>query len=42
IETDHHQSPAGKPLYSTILQRTLAKQEAEQAAKAQQAPRENT
>ena len=32
----------GKPLYSTILQRTLAKQEAEQAAKAQQAPRENT
>ncbi len=28
----------GKPLYSTILQRTLAKQEAEQAAKAQQAP----
>ncbi|MDT1837733.1 H(+)/Cl(-) exchange transporter ClcA, partial [Acinetobacter baumannii] len=25
-----------------ILQRTLAKQEAEQAAKAQQAPRENT
>jgi CIC family chloride channel protein len=30
----------GKPLYSTILQRTLAKQEAEQAAKAQQAPGE--
>ncbi|MDP1244396.1 ClC family H(+)/Cl(-) exchange transporter, partial [Klebsiella pneumoniae] len=32
----------GKPLYSNILQRTLAKQESEQAAKAQQAPRENT
>lgn len=32
----------GKPLYSTILQRTLAKQKAEEAAKAQQVPRENT
>lgn len=32
----------GKPLYSTILQRTTAKQKAEEAAKAQQVPRENT
>lgn len=28
----------GKPLYSTILQRTLAKQEAEQAAKRSRLP----
>ncbi|KJF76018.1 hypothetical protein UA70_29775, partial [Raoultella planticola] len=32
----------GKPLYSTILERTLAKQAAEQAAKAQQVAGENT
>ena len=32
----------GKPLYSTILQRTLAKQKAEQEAKAQPAGGENT
>ncbi|MEO3989965.1 H(+)/Cl(-) exchange transporter ClcA [Pseudocitrobacter cyperus] len=32
----------GKPLYATILARTLAKQEAEQAAKAQQAAGQNT
>ncbi|HBI4825259.1 TPA: chloride channel protein, partial [Salmonella enterica subsp. enterica serovar Pullorum] len=33
----------GKPLYSTILARTLAKQDAEQAAKSQNAPAgENT
>jgi Chloride channel protein EriC len=32
----------GKPLYATILARTLAKQEAEQAAKAQQSTPENT
>ncbi|EIQ8085750.1 ClC family H(+)/Cl(-) exchange transporter, partial [Salmonella enterica subsp. enterica serovar Agbeni] len=33
----------GKPLYSTILARTLAKQDAEQAAKNQNAPAgENT
>lgn len=32
----------GKPLYSTILQRTLAKQEAERAAKAQPVGGENT
>ena len=32
----------GKPLYSTILARTLAKQEAEQAAKSRTAAGENT